>query len=213
VSGTISEKDQLVDGVFSEREQQQIRAAIKSKYQKVSRSADGLFGYQTGKSGAAALGYESSILKKIPEEALNSFCGVGNPFSLGSIAVGSHVLDVGCGAGFDLLVAHTMVGSDGRVCGVDLTAEMVDKALIFVSEFGDSTISVEHISTESLPFDDNSFDYVISNGVFNLSPSKLKLFRQIRRVLKPGGSLQFADIVLTSKPPAGTVGSVEDWSQ
>ncbi len=213
VSVEIREKNQLVDGAFDEKEQQQIRDAIKNKYQDVSQSADGLFRYQTGKAGAAALGYDASILDGIPEGALSSFCGVGNPFSVESIAVGSHILDIGCGAGFDLLVASTIVGSGGRVRGVDLTEEMVSKARSFISEFAGSTISVEHISSESLPYDDRSFDHVISNGVFNLSPCKLTLFREVRRVLRPGGCLQFADIVLVREPPPGTTGSVEGWSQ
>lgn len=199
--------------MFSDSEQQQIRDAIRNKYRKVSGSAEGLFRYQTGKSGAVALGYEMALLDGIPEEALNSFCGVGNPFSVEKIKEQSRVLDIGCGAGFDLLVAGRIVGTGGRVCGIDLTEEMVSKAQSLVSEFGDSTITVQHVSSESLPYDDDSFDHVISNGVFNLSPCKLTLFREIRRVLAPGGYLQFADIILTQQPPPGTADSLEAWSQ
>jgi arsenite methyltransferase len=202
-----------VDGVFNDGEQQQIRDAIKNKYSKVSGSAEGLFRYQTGKSGAVALGYDTVVLDEIPDEALHSFCGVGNPFSVEVIKEQSQVLDIGCGAGFDLLVASRIVGSGGRVCGIDLTEEMVSKAQSLVSEFGDSTIAVQHVLSESLPYNEDSFDHVISNGVFNLSPCKLTLFREIRRVLRPGGYLQFADIILTQQPPPGTADSLDDWSQ
>ena len=99
------------------------------------------------------------------------------------------------------------------MCGIDLTEEMVSKAQSLVTEFGNSTITVQHVLSESLPYDEDSFDHVISNGVFNLSPCKLKLFREIRRVLRPGGYLQFADIILTQQPPPGTADSLDDWSQ
>jgi SAM-dependent methyltransferase len=213
VSGKIVSRSQLVDDAFNDEEQQQIRDVVKDKYLKVSQSAEGLFRYQTGKSGAVALGYDVAILDEIPEGALNSFCGVGNPFSVEVIKEQSSVLDIGCGAGFDLLVASRMVGHGGRVCGIDLTEEMVGKAQALISEFGNQTITVQKVSGELLPFDQDSFDYVISNGVFNLSPCKLKLFREIRRVLRPGGYLQFADIVLTQDPPPGVADSLDDWSQ
>ena len=202
-----------MDDAFNNGEQQQIRDAVKNKYQKVSQSAEGLFRYQTGKSGAVALGYDGTILDEIPEGALKSFCGVGNPFSVEVIKEQSSVLDIGCGAGFDLLVASRIVGPGGRVCGIDLTEEMARKAQSLISEFGNQTITVQKVSGESLPYDQDSFDYVISNGVFNLSPCKLKLFREIRRVLRPGGYLQFADIVLTQDPPPGVADSLDDWSQ
>ena len=199
--------------MFDDGEQQLIRDAIREKYRKVSQSAADHFRYKTGKTGAAALGYDAAILELIPEEALTSFCGVGNPFAAGSIAAGSRVLDVGCGAGFDLLVAGRYVGPGGRVCGIDLTEEMVGRAQAFIGAFGDETFSVQHVTGDKIPHDEDSFDYVISNGVFNLSPCKLQLFREIRRVLRPGGILQFADIILDRELPQGVGGSIEDWSQ
>ncbi len=209
----IAARDQLHDQVFDDREQQLIRDAIKVKYRKVSQSAEGHFRYKTGKAGAVALGYDAAILDMIPEEASTSFCGVGNPFSVGPIAAGSRVLDVGCGAGFDLLVAGRYVGPEGHVCGIDLTEEMVSRAQTLIGDFGDKTMSVRHVTTDAIPYDNDSFDYVISNGVFNLSPCKLQLFREVRRVLKPGGKLHFADIVLVRELPEGVAGSIDDWSQ
>ena len=138
---------------------------------------------------------------------------MGNPFSLGEIAPGSSVLDVGCGAGFDLYVAKRLAGDSGRVCGLDLTMEMVDRARTSLAESGMSSIEVMHVSTEDIPYSDNTFDTVISNGVINLSPCKQELFREIFRVLKDGGILQFADVVLEKKLTGTLTGSLEAWSQ
>ncbi len=144
---------------------------------------------------------------------LSSFCGVGNPFLLGNIAVGSSILDIGSGAGFDLIVANRLTGPNGRVCGVDLTLEMVERSREVCLDLGLESIEIHHILSETLPFEDNTFDVVISNGVINLSPAKLELFREIFRVMKPGGKFQFADIILDGELPAGMVGSLEAWSQ
>lgn len=198
---------------FSADEQQHIRKAIRRKYQEVSRSAEGFFSYQTGKKGAFDLGYDPVILHVFTDDALNSFCGVGNPFNISSIPVGSKVLDIGCGAGFDLLVACKIVGDKGQVCGIDLTEEMIKKARLFVERFGDDNISVQQVSAEEIPYTDESFDYVISNGVFNLSPLKLELFREILRVLKPSGILQFADVSLVDGEVPDQASSPDDWAQ
>jgi ubiquinone/menaquinone biosynthesis C-methylase UbiE len=144
---------------------------------------------------------------------LKSFCGVGNPFSLGEIQPGSNVLDIGSGAGFDLYVASRLVGETGRVCGIDLTREMVDLARQNITASGMNNIEVTHVSSEDIPYSDNTFDTVISNGVINLSPCKQELFQEIFRVLKNGGKLQFADVVLEKELPGTLVGSLEAWSQ
>jgi ubiquinone/menaquinone biosynthesis C-methylase UbiE len=179
----------------------------------VAQSAEGLFSYQTGKKGALALGYDPAVINSFPEEALNSFCGVGNPFAISSIPPGSTVLDIGCGAGVDLLVAHHILGNEGQVCGIDLTEEMVAQARALAARYGSETISVQHVLSEEIPYNDESFDYVISNGVFNLSPAKLKLFREIRRVLKPGAVLQFADVCLAEGNVQNQASSPGDWAQ
>ena len=120
---------------------------------------------------------------------------------------------MGCGAGFDLVAARAMVGSRGQVSGVDLTEEMVVKARGILERFGDQKIEVHHISSEEMPFGDAHFDHVISNGVINLSPYKLKLFKEIHRVLKAGGILQFADVCLTGEQIKGRESSPDDWAQ
>ena len=200
------------NGLFSTEEQVKIRAAIKEKYRKVSQTAKGLFKYKTGRSGAVALGYDSDIINKYPK-ALRSFCGVGNPFSISKIGPGSRILDIGCGAGFDLLVASESVGADGHVCGIDLSEEMIKQAEKLIEQYGKQSISLKHVASESIPYAVETFDYVISNGVFNLSPMKAKLFTEIFRVLKPGGTLQFADIVLMEERTPGTVINLEEWAQ
>lgn len=159
------------------------------------------------------LGYDQAILDSFSDDALKSFCGVGNPFLISLIPLGSKVLDIGCGAGFDLVVACKVVGDKGRVCGIDLTDEMTKKAKVFVQQCGEDNISVKHVSTEEIPYSTESFDYVISNGVFNLSPSKLALFSEIFRVLKPNGILQFADVSLVNDKVSNHTISPEDWAQ
>ena len=159
------------------------------------------------------MGYDPVFIHEAPSSCLKSFCGVGNPFSLGMIESGNSVLDIGSGAGFDLYVANRLVGESGRVCGIDLTREMVDLARKNLAESGINNIEILHVSSEEIPYGDNTFDTVISNGVINLSPRKQELFQEIFRVLKKGGKLQFADVVLEKELPGTLVGSLEAWSQ
>jgi SAM-dependent methyltransferase len=191
----------------------EIRKAIRDKYAEVSLSAAGKFQYPTGKEGAKALGYDPAVLESAPAQFLESFCGVGNPFSLGKIEPGSMLLDFGCGAGFDLFVASRLVGENGRVCGIDLTEEMVQRARENLTRAGVTNFEIRKVDSETMPYNDHSFDVAISNGVINLSPNKETTFSEIYRVLKPGGKLQFADVVLENELPAGLAGSAEAWSQ
>ncbi len=159
------------------------------------------------------MGYDPAVIESAPALILESFCGVGNPFSLGKVSPGSTLLDFGCGAGFDLFVASKLVGENGRVCGIDLTEEMVGRARENLTLAGVTNFEVKKVDSEAIPYDDRSFDVVVSNGVINLSPSKETAFKEIYRVLKPGGRLRFADVVLENELPAGLAGSAESWSQ
>jgi arsenite methyltransferase len=188
-----------------------IQDAVREKYADVSLSAGGKFNYPTGREGAILHGYDPAIVMSMPDELIRSFCGVGNPFILGPINPAETVLDVGCGAGFDLIVASRMVGQKGRVCGIDLTPEMSKEAENNLSRYGVQSYDIRVAGAESIPYSDNSFDVVISNGVLNLSPLKEKSFREIHRVLRPGGRLQFADIVL-KKDCGAMCGTLEAWS-
>ncbi len=200
------------DGIPSE-DLQKIRSVIRKKYAAASSSAEGMFQYPTGKAGAEILGYDSSILKDIQPELINAFCGVGNPFSIADISRGSVVLDVGSGAGFDLIVASRLTGPDGGVYGIELTREMIDRAKKNIEKLDASNVEIIQVDSEEMPFNENMFDVVISNGVINLSPRKLHLFQEIYRVLKTGGRLQFADIVAENEIPPVLTGSLEAWSQ
>jgi len=141
---------------------------VRSKYAEVARSASGKFAYPTGGEGARALGYDPALIDAALPDLLESFCGVGNPFSLFPIQPGSVILDIGCGAGFDLYIAARLTGPEGHVHGVDLTGAMVERARENLQKAGIANAEVEQVGSESLPFNDNTFDVVISNGVINL---------------------------------------------
>ncbi len=190
-----------------------IKSAIRQKYAEVAVSAAGKFQYPTGREGAELLGYDRALIQSAPPQFLGSFCGVGNPFSLREIPRGSAVLDVGCGAGFDMYVAGQLVGDQGRVCGIDLTDEMTSLARKNLAKTDIANVEIKTADMEHIPYPDHSFDVVISNGVINLSPSKQATFKEIYRVLKPGGILQFADVVLEQDLPAALSGSADAWAQ
>ncbi len=156
--------------------------------------------YPIGRAGALGLGYETEILDAAPPSLVEAFCGVGNPFLLGVVAEGASLLDVGCGAGLDCLVASTRVGASGRVEGIDLTPEMVSRASHHLSESGAANVSVRVGTAESIPFPDASFDVVTSNGALNLVPDKPAAFREIYRVLRNESWLLFADVVRLNEP-------------
>ena len=197
---------------MTDRTAEDIQQAIRKKYAEVSRSVAGKFRYLTGKEGAATLGYDLSALSDLPDEVFVAFCGVGNPFALGPLRSGEAVLDVGCGAGLDMILASRLVGPNGRVCGIDLTPEMVEKARTNFAKAGANNASVLVAGSEAIPYDDNTFDVVTSNGVLNLSPLKEQSLREIFRVLKPGGRLQLADIVLNEDLPSEMTNSLDAWS-
>ncbi len=189
-----------------------IQDGIRRKYAEVSSSAEGKFAYPTGREGAFFLRYDRSLIERLPGEILASFCGVGNPFALGPIETGEAVLDVGSGAGFDMIVASRYVGENGQVCGVDMTPEMVARARKNLALAGVLNGEIREGSSEAIPYDDAFFDVVISNGVLNLSPRKETSFGEVLRVLKEGGRLQFADIVLKEGAEQATACSIDAWS-
>jgi SAM-dependent methyltransferase len=191
---------------------EEIRRAIRSRYAGVACCAEGQFRYPTGLAGAEALEYEPTLTAEAPAAMLAGFCGVGNPFTLGDVEPGAAVLDIGCGAGFDLFCAARLAGPTGKVTGIDLTPEMAARARQNLAEAGLPDVDVRDGIAEELPFEENSFDLVISNGVFNLSPDKERLFAEIHRILRPGGRLQFADIVLREELPSAQM-SARAWSE
>jgi arsenite methyltransferase len=190
----------------------EIQKGLRKKYAEISRSAAGQFSYPTGRAGAETLHYDPSFVENIPDELLESFCGVGNPFALGMINPGEVLLDIGCGAGFDMIVASRLVGPTGRVCGIDLTPEMKERSQVNFKRAEVSNAEIQIAGSEKIPYDDGTFDVVISNGVLNLSMEKEKSFREIYRVLKIDGRLQFADIILLEEHANKTSCNINDWS-
>jgi SAM-dependent methyltransferase len=173
-----------------------LKREIRKTYARVSERPDQDFVFPTGRAWAEDLGYPAEELARVPETAVESFAGVANPFSLGALAPGEHVLDVGSGAGTDSLVAAQMVGPTGRVVGIDMTPEMLAKARSAAVEAGIGNVEFVSGDVEQLPFADDGFDVVISNGVIDLVPDKDAVFSGIFRVLRTGGRIQLADVTI-----------------
>ena len=175
----------------------ELRHAIREEYATVADHPDRDFHFHTGRRLAGILGYDDAWLDRVPEETIASFAGTGNPFSAGELTAGTHVVDVGCGAGIDSLIAATMVGAEGAVVGVDMTPEMLEKSRLGARRGGFTNTQFHHGLAESLPVGDGWADVVISNGVLNLFPNKLAGLQEMARVLKPGGRVQIGDILVT----------------
>ena len=174
----------------------ELRRAIREEYELVASEPGRGVHFHTGRPLAAILGYREEWLEGIPEPTIASFAGTGCPFSLGQLHVGENVLDVGSGAGIDSLIAARMVGPTGRVVGVDMTPAMVARARASAAEAGATNVEFHEGVAEALPLPDGWADVAISNGVLNLFPDKLSALREIARVLKPGGRVQFGDILV-----------------
>jgi arsenite methyltransferase len=158
------------------------------------------------------LGYKEPWLEGIPETAIESFAGTGNPFSLGELRSGDHVVDVGSGAGIDSLIAAKMVGVEGKVIGVDMTPAMLQKARRAAAQAAVTNVDFRQGYGESLPLEDGWADVVISNGVLNLMPDKLAALKEMARVLKPGGRVQIGDILVQKPVPISAKNKIDLWT-
>jgi len=198
---------------ISAENRKRIKEGIRQRYTQVAINPEGNFRYPTGKAGLNGQNYHPGILKKLPDDVLASYCGVGNPFSLGPINEGEVVLDVGCGAGVDTLIAAIMVGPKARVVGIDLIPEMLERARENLGKTPLGNVIFQEGSAEDLLFPDESFDVVISNGVFNLTFHKERALEEAFRVLRPGGRFMIADMVLVEPLPQDRAGKIENWYQ
>ena len=168
--------------------------------------------FHTGRPLAARLGYDTEVVDALPDEAVGSFAGVANPFSLRHVEAGERVVDLGSGAGFDCFIAAGKVGPKGHVVGIDMTEEMLTKSRQTAQAMGLWNVEFREGVIEELPVEDGWADVVISNGVINLRADKQQAFSEIRRVLKSGGHLQFADIANGKPVPASAVANIDLWT-
>ncbi len=198
---------------ISQNDKDRIEVGIRSKYVKVAQSPEGLFKYPTGRAGLEALQYDPALIRTLPADVAASYCGVGNPFSLGPINEGEAVLDIGCGAGVDTLMAATIAGPTGEAVGIDLTAEMLQRAEANLALTDLKNVTFKKASGEKLPFEDSHFDVVISNGVINLIPDKAATLKEAFRVLKPGSRLMIADQILVGRLPTDMKKRIDKWAQ
>jgi len=189
-----------------------LRGEIQRTYTEVSTDPDKDFIFPTGRPWAEDLAYPQPELSRVPDATVESFAGVANPFSLGRIEPGRTVLDLGCGAGTDLLIAAQMVGSSGRVVGVDMTATMLARARESAQAMGLANVELHESLIESLPLPDASIDVVISNGVIDLIVDKDAVFSEIDRVLRPGGRLQVADVVIHTEVSEDARKRIDLWT-
>ncbi|HEV8283627.1 MAG TPA: methyltransferase domain-containing protein [Chitinophagaceae bacterium] len=185
---------------------------VKNMYREVALHPHEKYHFEMGRALAEKLGYDPKELDQIPQEAIESFAGVGYFFDYAAIKVGDKVLDLGSGSGMDSFLAALKVGKLGSVTGLDMTDEQLQKANKLRDQYGFSNVSFHKGYIENLPFEDNSFDVVISNGVINLCPDKSKVFKEVSRVLKPGGRIAIADIVSEKSLPDNIVCDATLWA-
>ena len=185
---------------------------VQIKYAEVALEPTNQFHFHTGRRLAEKVGYSQDLLDVLPDECVESFAGVGNPFSVGEVKNGETVVDVGSGAGFDSLVAGRHVGPEGSVIGVDMTPEMLKKARHNAELMKVSNVTFREGLAENLPVPDGLADVVISNGIINLVPDKETALKEILRALKPGGRLYLSDIVVHKPVPEGARQNIDLWT-
>jgi arsenite methyltransferase len=189
-----------------------LRAEIRKTYTDVSTDREREFIFPTGRAWAQELGYPEPELSRIPDATVEGFAGVANHWLLGRVEPGETVLDLGCGAGTDLLVAAQMAGPTGHAVGVDMTTAMLERAEASAREMGMTNVALHDAMVERLPLGDESVDVVISNGVIDLLPDKDAVFDEIDRVLRPGGRLQLADVIIHTEVSEDARARIDLWT-
>lgn len=189
-----------------------LREDVKQKYREVAVDPHGTYHFHTGRPLAKRLGYDDEIVDPMPDSAVESFAGVGNPFSLRALESGECAVDIGSGGGFDCFVAANQVGPSGKIVGIDMTEEMLAKSRATATDMSLDHVEFREGLIEKMPVEDGWADAVFSNGVINLCPDKQQTFSEIWRVLRPGGYLQFADIANGKPVPEAALSNVDLWT-
>lgn len=189
-----------------------LREAIQNEYREVAKHPNKGFHFHTGRTLTKIVGYNDKWLEGVSESAIESFAGTGNPFAMGELTSGERVVDIGSGGGIDSLVAARMVAPNGKVIGIDMTVEMLEKARAAAAESGIDNVEFLEAYMEDIPVADGWADVVISNGVLNLTPDKQKTLAEIFRVLRPGGRIQIGDILVSREVPEGAKRKIDLWT-
>lgn len=196
---------------INEMSPDEIKEAVKEKYGKVAKNPCATFNFPVGKDFALKVGYPKDILDTLPQSMYESFTGANNPQPFVELKKGETVLDLGCGAGLDLYFYAKAVGENGKVYGLDISEDMVSKTKGNMSMAGIKNAEIRCGYSDSIPFQDNFFDVVASNGIYNLSPDKEKVMREVFRVLKFGGRTVFCEVVLKDNLPVNSRKNIDDW--
>lgn len=178
----------------------EIKLAVAERYGRVAVSPGDIFGFPVGRKFAESVGYDAALLDRLPRGMWESFTGAGDPQSFVDARAGETVLDLGCGAGLDLFLYAQKVGPTGRLIGLDLSDSMLAKSRDNLAALGVTNVEWLHAAADAILLPDKSVDLVTANGIFNLSPDKDAVMREVARMLKPGGRTIFAEIVLKSEP-------------
>lgn len=189
-----------------------LRKAIQDEYREVAENPGKGFHFHTGRTLAKIVGYQEAWLSGIAEAAIESFAGTGNPFAMSELAPGERVVDIGSGGGIDSLIAARMVAPEGEVIGIDMTPAMLKRARKAAVESGIDNVLFQQAYMEELPVPAGWADVVISNGVLNLAPDKMKVLGEMYRVLRPGGRLQIADILVNREVPEAAKRKIDLWT-
>ena len=189
-----------------------LRSEVQTKYRQVAQAPTAEYHFHTGRAHALRMGYPATPLDRLPDEACEAFAGVANPFHWGVPRPGERVVDLGSGGGMDSLLAAVWVGAEGRVIGVDMTAEMLERSRRVAAALGFTHVEFREGMIENAPVDDGWADVVISNGVINLCPDKLGVYREVARILKPDGRMMVADICIEKPVPVDALRDIDLWT-
>jgi len=189
-----------------------LREEVRHHYAQVAVAPSEEYHFHTGRRAALQVGYDPTLLDDLPGRALEAFAGIANPFHFGLPAAGEKVVDIGSGGGADAMIAAQAVGDSGQVIGVDMTDEMLDLARSTATESGISNVEFRKGLAEDLPVEDGWADLVISNGVLNLVPDKVGAYREVMRILRPGGRIQIGDICVDKPVPESAKRDIDLWT-